>query len=37
MFSMFNSAMFASLPDDEPLAQSGMLTKRVTSVQKQVE
>ncbi len=37
LFSMFNSAMFASLPDDEPLAQSGMLTRRVTSVQKQVE
>jgi hypothetical protein len=34
---MFNSPMFASLPDDEPLAQSSMLTKRVTSVQKQVE
>jgi hypothetical protein len=29
--------MFASLPDDEPLAQSGMLTSRVTGVQKQVE
>lgn len=29
--------MFASLPDDEPLTQSGMLTRRVTGVQKQVE
>jgi hypothetical protein len=29
--------MFAALPDNEPLTQSGMLTKRVTSVQKQVE
>jgi hypothetical protein len=29
--------MFASLPDEEPLTQSGMLTKKVTSVQKQVE
>ncbi|MDD3145534.1 MAG: preprotein translocase subunit SecA [Candidatus Gracilibacteria bacterium] len=37
LFSVFNSPMFASLPDDEPLAQSGMLTKRVTGVQKQVE
>ena len=37
LFSVFNSPMFASLPDDEPLAQSGMLTKRVTWVQKQVE
>ncbi|MDD4151088.1 MAG: preprotein translocase subunit SecA [Candidatus Gracilibacteria bacterium] len=37
LFSIFNSPMFASLPDNEPLAQSGMLTKRVTSVQKQVE
>lgn len=37
LFSVFNSPMFATLPDDEPLSQSGMLTKRVTSVQKQVE
>ena len=37
VFSVFNSPMFASLPDDEPLAQSGMLTKKVVSVQKQVE
>lgn len=37
LFSVFNSPVFASLPDDEPLTQSGMLTKRVTSVQKQVE
>lgn len=37
LFGVFNSPMFASLPDDEPLAQSGMLTKRVTWVQKQVE
>jgi preprotein translocase subunit SecA len=37
LFSVFNSPMFASLPDEEPLTQSGMLTKRVTSVQKQVE
>ncbi len=37
LFSVFNSPMFASLPDDEPLTQSGMLTKRVTWVQKQVE
>jgi preprotein translocase subunit SecA len=37
LFSVFNSPMFATLPDNEPLTQSGMLTKRVTSVQKQVE
>lgn len=37
LFSVFNSPMFAALPDNEPLTQSGMLTKRVTSVQKQVE
>ncbi|NDK10141.1 preprotein translocase subunit SecA [Candidatus Gracilibacteria bacterium] len=37
LFGIFNSAMFASLPDDQPLAQSGMLTKKVTGVQKQVE
>lgn len=37
LFWVFNSPMFASLPDDEPLTNSSMLTKRVTSVQKQVE
>ncbi len=37
MFSLFNSAMFASIPDDEPLAESGTLTRRITDVQKQVE
>lgn len=37
LFSVFNSPMFASLPDDEPLAESGMLTRKVTGVQKQVE
>lgn len=37
LFSVFNSPLFASLPDDEPLTQSGMLTRKVTSVQKQVE
>lgn len=37
LFWVFNSPMFASLPDDEPLSQSWMLTKRVTWVQKQVE
>ena len=37
LFSVFNSPMFASLPPDEPLIQSGMLTKRIVSVQKQVE
>jgi hypothetical protein len=29
--------MFASLPENEPLSQSSMLTRKVTSVQKQVE
>jgi preprotein translocase subunit SecA len=37
LFGIFNSPIFASLPDDEPLSQSGMLTRKVTSVQKQVE
>jgi preprotein translocase subunit SecA len=37
LFSIFNSGMFASLPANEPLAQSGMLTSRITGVQKQVE
>lgn len=37
LFGIFNSAMFASLPDNEPLTQSGMLTRKVTGVQKQVE
>ncbi len=37
LFWVFNSPMFASLPDDEPLAESGMLTRKVTGVQKQVE
>lgn len=37
IFSLFNSPLFASIPDDEPLAESGTLTKRITSVQKQVE
>lgn len=37
LFGVFNSPMFASLPDDEPLTQSGMLTRKVTWVQKQVE
>jgi hypothetical protein len=30
LFGIFNSTMFASLPDNQPLAQSGMLTKKVT-------
>jgi preprotein translocase subunit SecA len=37
IFGIFNSPMFASLPDDEPLSQSAMLTSKVTSIQKQVE
>ena len=37
LFWVFNSPMFASLPDEEPITQSWMLTKKVTGVQKQVE
>lgn len=37
LFSVFNSPMFASVPADEPLAESSMLTSRITTVQKQVE
>jgi preprotein translocase subunit SecA len=38
MFSLFNSSLFASMPDDEPLPSGQkMLTKKITSVQKQVE
>ncbi len=37
LFGVFNSPLFASLPDDEPLDESKMLTKRITGVQKQVE
>ncbi len=37
LFWVFNSPMFAALADDEPLTQSGMLTRRVLGVQKQVE
>ena len=37
LFGIFNSPLFASLPDNEPLAKSWMLTKKVTWVQKQVE
>ncbi|MDD2487183.1 MAG: preprotein translocase subunit SecA [Candidatus Gracilibacteria bacterium] len=37
LFSIFNSPMFSSIQDDEPLMESTMLTKRIDSVQKQVE
>ncbi|MDQ7009917.1 MAG: preprotein translocase subunit SecA [Candidatus Gracilibacteria bacterium] len=37
LFGIFNGPVFASLPDNEPLARSGMLTNKVTAVQKQVE
>ncbi len=37
LFWVFNSPVFAALPDDQPLAQSWMLTRKVTWVQKQVE
>lgn len=34
---IFNSPVFASIPEDEPLIESKTLTSRITSVQKQVE
>ena len=37
LFGIFNSPMFASIPDDEPLIESKMLTNRINSTQKQVE
>ncbi len=37
LFWVFNSPVFASIPDNEPLAQSWMLTRKVEWVQKQVE
>lgn len=37
LFALFNGGMFASIPSDEPLAESGMLTRRINTVQKQVE
>ena len=37
IFGVFNSPMFDSLPDNEPLSQSSMLTRKVEGVQKQVE
>ncbi len=37
LFGIFNSPMFASIPEEEPLAQSKILTSRITGVQKQVE
>ena len=36
MFSAFNT-IAASIPDDEPLMESRLLTNRITNVQKQVE
>jgi preprotein translocase subunit SecA len=37
IFGLFNSPLFASIPEDEPLAESKSLTNRITGVQKQVE
>ena len=37
LFGVFNSPVFESYPANEPLAQSWMLTRKVTWVQKQVE
>jgi len=37
LFALFNGGIFASIPNDEPLAESGMLTRRINTVQKQVE
>ena len=37
LFSIFNAPMFASIASDEPLIESRMLTRRIDSIQKQVE
>jgi len=37
LFAIFNSPAFASIPDDEPLQESKLLTSRLNSIQKQVE
>ncbi len=37
LFGIFNTPMFASIPDNEPLTDSKMLTSRIVGVQKQVE
>ena len=37
LFGLFNGGIFASIPNDEPLAESAMLTRRINTVQKQVE
>lgn len=37
LFAVFNLPMFASIPDNEPLTDSKSLTKKILSVQKQVE
>lgn len=37
IFGFLNSPMFAKLPEDEPLSNSSMLTRKIEWVQKQVE
>ena len=37
IFSIFNSKLFESVPANEPLAETRMLTSKINSVQKQVE
>lgn len=37
LFAVFNLPMFASIPDNEPLTESKNLTRKILSVQKQVE
>lgn len=37
LFAIFNSWIFAAAPENEPLIESGMLTRKIDTVQKQVE
>jgi preprotein translocase subunit SecA len=37
LFGVFNSPLFASIPEREPLARSNLLSRNITGVQKQVE
>ena len=37
LFGVFNSPLFASIPEQEPLAKSSLLSRNITGVQKQVE
>ncbi|MDQ7009770.1 MAG: helicase-related protein, partial [Candidatus Gracilibacteria bacterium] len=37
IFGIFNSPVFSSIPDEQPIFESKMLTKKVINIQKQVE